>query len=112
MSAKQKDSLPKLQVLMSIDSNEAPTRMETVADTGAQVTVGGPQHMQQLGIKQHQLRHPNHALQHAGGNNLEILGSHPIYIVHNDKLIEDEVYFVKGVKNLYFSLESIRTSHM
>ena len=93
MSAKQKDSLPKLEVKIGID-NEVPKEIETVPDTGAQATVGGPQHMHELGIEQCDLRAPNHALQHAGGNNLEILGSYPIYMVHNDKLIEDEIYFV------------------
>ena len=39
MSAKQKDSLPKLEVKIGID-NEVPKEIETVPDTGAQATVG------------------------------------------------------------------------
>ena len=106
MSAEQEGSLPKLNVLIGIDNDEAPVMTEVVADTGAQATVAGYQHLRHLGIKQKDLRTPTHSLRHAGGSNLEILGSYPIYIIHNDKLIEDEIYFVKGVKNLYLSLAS------
>ena len=108
MSAEQEGSLPKLNVLIGIDNDEAPVMTEVVADTGAQATVAGYQHLRHLGIKQKDLRTPTHSLRHAGGSNLEILGSYPIYIIHNDKLIEDEIYFVKGVKNLYLSLASCK----
>ena len=43
-----------------------------------------------------------------GGSTLEILGSYPVYIVHNDQLIQDEVYFAKGVKNIYLSMDSCK----
>ena len=108
MSEEQKSSLPKLNVFIGTDNDEAPIKTEVVAHTGAQATVAGYKHLKQLGIKQQHLRAPEHSLQHAGGSNLEILGSYPIYIVHNNKLIEDEVYFVKGVRNLYLSLASCK----
>ena len=108
MSEKEKTSLPKLNVFVGAGDDNAPTKTEEVADTGAQVTVAGHKHMLHLGIKQHQLHVAQHSLQHAGGNNLEILGSYPIYIVHNNKIIEDEVYFVKGVRNFYLSLPSCK----
>ena len=107
MSVQQKNALPRLDVFVGID-NEAPTKLEVVADTGAQASVGGPQHMAQLGIQMKDLRQPAHGLQHAGGKTLQVLGSYPIYVVHNDKLVEDEIYFVKGVKNLYISLQTCK----
>ena len=101
MPASEESSLPRVQLFVGVD-HEPPIKTEVVADTGAQVTVAGKKHLKHLGLKQHQLRKPSHSLQHAGGSALEILGSYPVYIVHNHHLIQDEVYFAKGVENMYY----------
>ena len=61
--------------------------------------------MKHLHIKEKPLNKSHQSLQQAGGEALKILGSYPIYVVHNEKLIETEVYFVKGATNLFLSLD-------
>ena len=100
-----KCDLPKLQVFISSDNNEPPISMEVVADTGAQVNVGGPEHMAHFGITKDSLKTAPNLLKHAGGSLLQVLGSHPIFDIHNDKLVETEIYFASGVTNIYLSLD-------
>ena len=64
--------------------------------------------MKHLGIKEKQLNKSHQSLQHAGGQALKVLGSYPVCVVHNEKLIETEVYFVKGVTNMFLSLDICR----
>ena len=53
--------------------------------------------MKHLGIKEKQLNKSHQSLQHAGGEALKVLGSYSVYVVHNEKLIETEVYFVNPI---------------
>ena len=73
---------------------------EAVADTGAQVA--GPSHMKHLGINE--VLTP--LLNHAGGSPLHVLGSCPLLALHNNKIIETEIYFATGVSNMYLSLDT------
>ena len=100
-----KCDLPKLKVFISSDNNEPPISMEVVADTGAQVNVAGPDHLAHFGIQMDSLKTAPNLLKHAGGNLLQVLGSHPIFVLHNDKLVETEIYFASGVTNIYLSLD-------
>ena len=65
MSKSQLSQLPKLTVKAGHD-NELED-VETVADTGAQVAVGGPKQMKQLKIDKKSLLPPPHDLKHVGG---------------------------------------------
>ena len=105
MGIANKSELPKLQVLISCQNNAPPESMEVVADTGAQVNVAGPSHMKRFRIKRNQLKGVPTSLKHAGGSHLQVLGSHSMYVIHNDKLVETEIYFASGVQNIYLSLD-------
>ena len=102
-SKSQIAQLPKLSVKAGHD-NELET-IETVADTGAQVTVGGPAQMRKLKIKKKSLLPPPHDLKHVGGKKLDVMGYYPIFIHHNSKLVEVDVYFTNEVNNMYLSLD-------
>ena len=103
MTKSQKSQLPKLAVKAG-HSNELET-VETVADTGAMVTVGGPQQMKHLKIDKKSLLPPPHDLHHVGGNKLDVMGYYPIFILHNDNLVEVDIYFTREINNLYLSLD-------
>ena len=93
-----------MKVYVSSHNNGIPELTEVVADTGAQVNVAGPSHMKHLGIKLEQLNEVPTPLNHAGGSPLHVLGSHPLLVVHNNKIIE--IYFATGVSNMYLSLDT------
>ena len=97
--------LSKLYFLVGKNDNKLPIKTEVVVDTSAQVAVAGEFHMKHLGIKEKQLSKSHQPLQHAGREALKVLGSYSIYVVQNEKLIETEVYFVKGVTNMLLSLD-------
>ena len=78
---------------------------EVVADTGAQVTVAGQQHIKHFGLTLEELNESPHGLQHAGGNPLKVLGSYPVSVMHNGQFADTEVYFAQGVKHMYLSLD-------
>ena len=99
--------LPTLNVYIG-HNNEVPVESEVVADTGAQVTVAGTSHMKLFGIKPNQLTSSKECLKHAGGKQLNVLGSYPMYIIHNKKLIEQEIYFVTGVTKIFLSLTACK----
>lgn len=104
----QKKSLPKLKVVMKTKMNKGPMKIDVVADTGAQVTAAGDIHMKHFGLTLADLTPPDQELRHAGGRALDILGSYTVSISHNDQTITDEIYFVKGVNNVYLSCDSCR----
>ena len=68
--------------------------------------MAGPEHMARFGITKDSLKTAPNLLKHAGGSLLQVLGSHPIFVIHNDKLVETEIYFASGVTNIYLSLDS------
>ena len=81
---------------------------EVVADTGAEVNAAGPQHLKHFGLEIEDLIPPDLNLTHAGGSALNILGSYPLYITHNNQTILEDVYFAEGVSNIYLSLVSCK----
>jgi hypothetical protein len=107
MSNRKKKSLPrlKLKVKRAASKHDHSIKIDAVADTGAEVTVGGEEQMKQLHLGVEDLSPPEHSLQHAAGKSLEILGTHTIYIYHNDQVVKETMYFVKGVANMYLSLD-------
>ena len=111
MSKQKTKSLPKLMVDMT-GHNKIDVKTEVVADTGAEVTAGGEEHLTQLGLKVEDLKPPDQELQHAGGKALQILGSYPIKIKHNNEVIDDEIYFAKGIRNIYLSCDSCIGIHL
>ena len=61
--------------------------------------------MKRFRIKRNQLKGVPTSLKHAGGSHLQALGSHSMYVIHNDKLVETEIYFSSGVQNIYLFLD-------
>ena len=104
LSKTEVSPLPKLDVRIGHDE-EAPVKIPVVADTGAQIPVAGPSQMKAMGIEQNALTPPPESVEHVGGGKLEIMGCYPIYIIHNSQLVETSVYFAKGVKNMYISVD-------
>ena len=88
--------------------NTKPYPLTVIADTGAQVTVAGPKHLKYFRLSIEELNTPTFNVTNAGGNNLTVLGSHPISILHNDQLIDTCIYFATGVNNVYISLETCK----
>ena len=111
LSQEQTESLPKLEVQITIDGRTSET-IEVVADTGAQVTVAGIQHMEKMGIKRDELENPKHHLKHAGGKGMKLIGSYPVSIQHNGHSINDIIYFAQGVSNMYLSLTSCKKLYL
>ena len=95
-------------LLLPSKDNKEVKDTEVVADTGAEVTAGGPQHLKHFGLTVKDLTPPDLALQHAGGNALKIIGSYTINITHNNQTIEDEIYFAEGVSNIYLCCDSCK----
>ena len=92
-------NLSKLNVFIGKDDNQPPE--ELIADTGAQATVGGPHYMKLLNVHPDKLNTPPRELKDAGGKRMTLLGSYPVFIYHNNQLLETDIYFVKGVNNIY-----------
>ena len=82
-------SLPKIKPKVSTSSKSV--KMESIADTGAQVPVGGPKQMKELGILEEDLRKVPHILKHAGGSKLKVAGVSTVKIEHNNEIIETDV---------------------
>ena len=70
---------------------------ETVADTGAQVTVTGPSEMHELGLSESDLCKTAAQLSHVGNSRLSIIGSYPVTIQCNSRTSTTDMYFVKEV---------------
>ena len=75
--------LPTLVVGVTNANNALLKPTEVVANTGAQVTVAGLQHIKHFGLTLEELNEPPHGLQHAGGSPLKVLGSYPVSVMHN-----------------------------
>ena len=73
--------LPKLDVKVKVDLHNAVTKVNVVADTGAQVTVAGPDHLKKFKIRIDQLKKPPHLVKHAGGYPLKLIGSYKISVI-------------------------------
>ena len=97
---------------VDVGSTKGNIKTEVVADTGAEVTAGGEKHLKHLGLEVKDLTPPDQELQHAGGKALQILGSYPIKIKHNNEFIDDEIYFAKGIRNIYLSCDSCIGIHL
>ena len=63
--------------------------------------------MKELKIDKASLLPPPHDLQHVGGKKLDVMGHYPIFILHNDNLVEVDIYFTREVSNLYLSLDVV-----
>ena len=100
-----KSDLPILTVNIQVNEESSPVSTEVIADTGAQVCVAGPSHMKHLKIRIEQLKEPTHILKHAGGNPLKLLGTYPVNIWHNDRFVNEDIYFAAGVPHMYISLD-------
>ena len=99
-------SLQKPELEINASTNYNPSiQLKCIADTGAQVTVGNEEHMKLLKIPQNQLRQTPHTLKHAGGDELKLLGSYPVTLLHNNKEITIDVYFISGARHFYLSLD-------
>ena len=83
-------------------------RLLAVPDTGAQVTVAGISYLQKCGLKESQLNKPPHSLKHVGGGFLVVVGSRVLSIKHKKTVIDELVYFVKGLETLFLSLTACK----
>ena len=58
------------------------------------------------------MKKPTQDLRHVGGNTLNVFGSHNVYICLNDTTIKTDLYFVKGIKHIYLSLDVCKMIHI
>ena len=86
MSTSEKSKLPKLNVTVGHDNEIEKT--DVVTDTGAMVTVAGESYLKILKIDEEDLIPPPHDISHVGGKNLEVIGCYPVFITHNNQLVE------------------------
>ena len=100
------NTLPKIGILMSATGTYV--NIDCIADTGAQVSVGGLTQMTTLGISKRQLNRNIHILKHAGGRKLNVIGKFKVRFEHNNQAVTSNVYFVPEVKNMYLSLHVCR----
>ena len=100
--------LPKLSLAFMQNRNSKPTKLDAIADTGAQACVAGTEHMKKLGFRIEDLVVPSHELKHVGGSRLKVVGSHIMYVQHNDQLIEVEMYFISGITHIYLSIDACK----
>ena len=104
--------IPFIDIEIGATENKNTICMRAVADTGAQVCVAGVEQMMLLGIKKSQLKKPTQDLRHVGGNTLNVFGSHNVCICLNDTTIKTDLYFVKGIKHIYLSLDVCKMVHI
>ena len=104
--------LPYLDMVFSKDGCGRKVKMKVVADTGAQACVAGTDHMKLLNLSIKDLKKPSHELKHVGGNKLSVVGSHILQMEHNQEKIKTEVYFVKGIVNVYLSIDVCKLLHI
>lgn len=107
-SCTQSDSVPtKPEIIIQATTNltESSIPIKCIADTGAQVTVANEDHMKQLQISRDKLLYTPHTLKHAGGEELQVLGSYPVTIYHNNHTVTSDVHFVSGARHFYLSLD-------
>ena len=106
------EQLPTLSISFALDRESKPIKMNAIADTGAQACVAGREHMQKLNLKVDDLSQPSCQLKHVGGNKLNVLGSHKIHLEHNGENIDVELYFIKGITNIYLSIDVCKKMHI
>ena len=100
------NTLPKIKPLVSTPVKSV--HLDSIADTGAQVPVGGLKQMKQLGISEENLRKVPHILKHAGGKHLKVAGVATVTLTHNNTSVKTDVYFAPAVSYLYLSLDNCK----
>ena len=100
--------LPRLKAAISHASRHQPHVFEVIADTGAEVTVAGRCHLQQLGLTIKQLTRPRRRLQHAGGGGMQVLGTMRALIYVQDRQTVETIYIVSGVSDIFLSLNACK----
>ena len=73
--SKQKDSLPRLTVLVGDNFVPCPHELPVIADTGAEVTVIGDKYLAIHSIKDSMLNMTKTKLQHEAGGDIPVVGS-------------------------------------
>ena len=102
------DSLPRIGVHIGDGFSKSPQNIDSVPDTGAEVSVCGTHYLDILGIKRKHLSAPPHKLKHVGGGNINIVGSCKMsFKLMGIEHIED-VYFIEGVGNMFMSLTACK----
>ncbi|KAK3882766.1 hypothetical protein Pcinc_012875 [Petrolisthes cinctipes] len=95
---------PTLQVTVTSDRRKRVTcTVMAVADTGAQVCVGGKELLTALSLQPVQLKH-RAGLRDVADMPLQLLGSAVCTITHGGHSIRQEVCFVSSARHLYLSL--------
>ena len=103
-TAEVSDSLPRIGVSIGEGFTTSPKTINSVPDTGAEVTAAGTQYLDILGIKRKHLSAPPHQLKHVGGGKINIIGSCKLSLkLMGQEHIED-VYFIEGIKNIFLSI--------
>ena len=102
------NSIHQLQTLPTIWIDINNCHVSAVPNTGAQVTVAGISYLHQFGLSEIHLRKPSHALKHVGGGYIAVVGSYDLTITYKNMILEEPVYFVKGLDLVFLSLHACK----
>ncbi len=105
---RKKDSLARLFLLVGAGFVDIPQHLETIPDTGAEVTVAGEVHLITLKIKVKHLIPPTANLQHVAGGRIDVIGCCYLSFTSNDRSIVEKVYFITGVQHIFLSLSALK----
>ena len=97
---------------VSVRFNGSTTELVGIADTGAQVCVAGEQLMNLLKLSKADIEIPDEKLKHVGGELLDVIGCIKVTIALKEYFVETVVYLVKGVPELYLSLDVCKGLHL
>ena len=100
------------KVTVSLRFNGSATELVGIADTGAQVCVAGEKLMKSLKPFKAGIEMPDEKLKHVGGALLDVIGSIKVMISLNGYSVDTVVYLVKGVQDLYLSLDVCKGLHL
>lgn len=99
-----KSDMPTIQIRI----NGSKSMFPAIPDTGAQVSVAGENHLTLFSSNGRTLNKPDHCLTHVGGGSMEIMGVDEVNITYNNINIKENIYYVKGVKNIFLSLKACK----
>ena len=107
-STEVSDSLPRIGVQIGKGFTKTPKNIDSIPDTGAEVSVAGTQYLDILGIKKKHLSAPPHRLKHVGGGSINIVGSCKLSFELMGRKHIEEVYFIEGITNIFLSITVCR----